>query len=137
VVAKEVSDAYTHYWQVVADTALSLDPAPLAEVAAGDQLQVLQNNLADDSASNRATRVEVQHNFIVVSVDGDRAEVADQLTDRSILVDPETHEPLPGQAAPPSAETAPPINAIIDLRRVDATWKVVSAGRAVERAQTP
>jgi hypothetical protein len=97
----------------------------------------LKKNLADDSASNRATREKVQHSFVVVSADGDQAEVADQLRDLSVVVDPATHEPLSGQSASPTADTAPLINAIVDLHCIDNTWKVVRAGQADARAQTP
>jgi hypothetical protein len=134
---EEVSDAYLHYWQVVADTALTLDPVPLAEVAAGEQLSVLEKNLAEDSSNNHATRMKVQHDFVVVSVNSDQAEVADQLRDLSIVVDASTHEPLPDQADAASIDSIPPINAILDLRRIDGTWKVVTAGKALEQAQTP
>jgi hypothetical protein len=127
-----VSEAYLHYWQVVADTALSLDPAPLDQVAAGDQLAALQKSIENDKANSRATRMDTQHNFVVISATTSQAEVADRLHYAVTMVDADSHEPLQNQAQPTSADQAPETDAILDLQNIDGVWKVVYAAKAVE-----
>jgi hypothetical protein len=126
--AAEVSEAYTHYWQVKADAFLALDPAPLDSVAAGNELTALRKDIEDDRAQGRAIHVKVQSNFIVLSADHDQAQVADRLRDLSVYVDPSTQQPLPGEAEPASPDAAPEIHAIYQLRRIDGVWKVVDGG---------
>jgi len=134
--AAEVSTAYLQYWQVVADTALTLDPGPLEEVAAEEQLEALRSNIEEDRSNNRATHMKLQHDFIVVFADATHAQVADRLRDLSYYVDASTLEPLPGQTEP-VPEIAPRVNAILDLRQVDGHWKVVRAAKAVPEGRTP
>jgi hypothetical protein len=126
----EVSAAYLHYWQVVSDSSLSLDPSHLGDVTAGDQLAALQKNLDEDKAAGRAIRMDIQHNFVVVSASPTEAEVADRSRDLSIWVDPTSGDPLPGQVQPASPDQAPEVDAVLDLQKIDGQWKVVYAARA-------
>jgi hypothetical protein len=127
--ASQVSSAYARYWQVLADADWSNDPSALDQVAAGEQLATLRNNISEDQSLNRATRVRVQHSYSVVSAHDDQAQVEDHIQDLSVYVDPITHEPLPGEVEPSSAEAAPTTDATFQLQLLDGTWKVVSATR--------
>jgi hypothetical protein len=127
--AAEVSAAYARYWQVLADADYSNDPSALEQVAAGEQLATLQNNIAEDQSLGRATRVRVQHSFAVASVHDNQAEVDDHLQDLSVFVDPNTHNPLAGEVEPSSVDAAPAFDAIFQLQLLDGTWKVTSAAR--------
>lgn len=125
----EVSAAYLNYFQVRGDALLNLDPAPLTQVAAGQVLAGLQKQIESDRAQGRAIETNVQHNFVVLSVQGDSATVADGYRDFSVFVDPITHEPLPGQVVPASAEAAPLAKVVYHLQRIDGIWKVVGGER--------
>jgi len=125
----EVSAAYLNYFQVSGDALLALDTAPLPQVAAGQVLAGLQQQIESDRAQGRAIETNVQHDFVVLSVQGDTATVADRYRDSSIFVDPVTHEPLPGQVAPASADEAPLIKVVYHLQRIDGSWKVVEGAR--------
>jgi hypothetical protein len=120
----EVSEAYLRYFQVSADALLALDPSRLAEVAADGELSALAQSIETDRAQGRALKTSLQHNFVVSSVQGDEAQVADQLRDSSFFVDPETQEPLPGQFIPNSPDAAPLVRIIYRLQRTDGSWKV-------------
>ncbi len=127
--AGEVSAAYARYWQVLADADWSSDPSALDQVAAGEELSRLQNAIVEDQAHGRATRIGVQHSFLVATAHDGQAEVDDHIQDLSVYVDPGTHEPLPGEVEPSSAEAAPATDAVFQLQQLEGTWKVVSAAR--------
>ncbi len=100
-----------------------LDPAPLDAVATGDELLALRRDVEQLRARGRAIRAEVQHQYTVVRVDGDEAQVADRLRDFSIYVDATTREPLPGQVRPSEAD-APQSTILYFLRKENGDWKV-------------
>jgi hypothetical protein len=124
--AAEVSDAYLRYFQVSADALLKLDSSRLADVATDGELSALAQSIDDDRAQGRALKTDVQHNFVVLSVQNDEAEVADQFRDSSFFVDPVTQEVLPGQVIPNSPDTAPLVRIVYRLQRIDGTWKVTA-----------
>lgn len=74
-------------------------------------------------AQGRAIRAEVQHQYTVVRVDRDEAQVLDRLRDFSIYVDATTKQPLAGQVRPDDAN-APVSTSLYFLRNVDGAWKV-------------
>ena len=130
--AAEIAAAYQRYWEVRSEALLDLDPAPLADVAAGESLAGLQKSIEDDRAQGRALQTNVEHEQVyVVDVQGDEADVADRYKDSSIYVDPDSHTPLPGQVAPASPDVAPAVSVLYHLQRVDGAWKVVSGQRFV------
>jgi hypothetical protein len=124
--AAEVSDAYLRYFQVSADALLKLDSSRLADVATDGELSALAQSIEDDRAQGRALKTDVQHNFVVLSVQNDEAQVADQFRDSSFFVDPVTQEVLPGQVIPNSPDTAPLVRIVYRLQRIDGTWKVTA-----------
>jgi hypothetical protein len=123
--AKEVADAYLHYFQVRAEALLTLDPVPLETVSTGEALTGLQEDIQESRAAGRATLIDVQHSCVVLRVDGDEADVADRYRDSSIFVDPVTHQPLPGEVKPASPAEAPEVKVVYRLRRVGPSWKVI------------
>ena len=125
----EVAQAYLHYFDVRSEALLNLDPSHLPEVAAGPPLAGLEQDIQEDRAQNRALQTNVQHDFAVLVVQGDQAIVADRYRDSSIFVDPDTHQPLPGQVAPESPDQAPLVKVVYYLQRIDGTWKVVRGER--------
>jgi hypothetical protein len=99
-----------------------LDPAPLEQVATGDELSALRKSIEDDRARGRALRTEVQHQYAVERVEGDDAWVRDHAQDRSTYVDFQTREPLPQQD---QGERS--YNVVYHFRKVDGTWKANDA----------
>jgi hypothetical protein len=123
--AQQVSDAYVKYFQVSADALYDLDPTPLDAVAAGAELDALRYSIERDRTEGRALKTDVKHNYLVVWVQGDDADIADHYSDSSIWVDATTKQALPGEVAPTSE--APIVSILYHLHRVDGAWKVVSA----------
>jgi hypothetical protein len=120
---RQIETAYTQYWDARAQAASTLDPKPLDDVAMGDELLALRHDVAQLRADGRAIKVEVQHQFTVLRVDGDQAQVLDRLRDFSIYVDPTSRQPLPGEVRPDEAN-APRLTSLYFLRNADGTWKV-------------
>ena len=120
---REVETAYSQYWDARSQATWTLDPAVLDEVATGEELAALKRDVDGLRAEGRAIKTEVQHQFTVVRVDGDEAQVLDRFRDFSIYVDSQTKQPLPGEVRPDEA-SAPLNTALYYMRRVDATWKV-------------
>jgi hypothetical protein len=127
---REVEAAYTQYWDARAQAVWTLDPAPLDDVATGDELEALRSDVEQLRADGRAIKAEVEHQYTVISVDGDEAQVGDRLRDFSIYVDAATKEPLPGQVRPDEA-SAPLSTILYFLRNEGGTWKVERGERHV------
>ena len=100
-----------------------MDPTVLDDVATGDELAALKRDVDGLRAEGRAIKTEVQHQFTVVRVDGDEAQVLDRFRDFSIYVDAQTKQPLPGEVRPDEA-SAPLNTALYYMRKVDGAWKV-------------
>ena len=94
---REVETAYTQYWDARAQAVWTLDAAPLDNVSTGDELLALRHDVQQLRTDDRAIKVEVEHQFTVIRVDGDQAQVLDRLRDYSIYVDPTSKQPLPGR----------------------------------------
>jgi hypothetical protein len=127
---REVETAYTQYWDARAQATWTLDPTPLDDVSTGDELLALRRDVDELRNDGRAIKSEVQHQYTVLSVDGDQAQVADRLRDFSIYVDAATKEPLPGQVRPDEAN-APLSTIVYFLRNEAGTWKVERGERHV------
>jgi len=130
----EVSQAYLRYFQVSADALRTLNPGGLDSVATGDELQFLRDEIEKDRAEGRALDTQVQHNFSVLQVQADEAEIADAYRDSSVYVNPKSGEPSPGQVRPSSPDAAPVTKEVYHLRREVAadgrsTWKVEKVDR--------
>ena len=120
---REIETAYTQYWDARAQAVWTLDPVPLADVATGEELVALRRDVEQLRTDGRAIKAEVQHQYVVIRVDGDVAQVLDRLRDFSIYVDPASKQPLPGQVRP-DENNAPLTTSLYFLRNVDGTWRV-------------
>ena len=72
------------------------------------------------------------HDIGIAHFEGDPDDVvavADSYKDLSFWVDATTHEPLPGQTIPSSADEAPEVNVYYKLRNIDGVWKVIEGHR--------
>jgi hypothetical protein len=124
-----VSEAYDHYFEVRTDALYNLDPAPLDAVAAGDVLAGLRQSIEEDRAAGRALKTDVHHDYLVVRLQGDDADLVDSYEDSSIYVDPTSKQPLPGEVAPASPDVAPVVSIVYRFRRFNGVWKVISGTR--------
>jgi len=118
----EVRVAYLHAWEVWAEACLTLDPAPLEGVFAQPELDRARSYVRQLRASGRALRLDAAHRVTVLELDGDTALVLDELTDRSVYVDPTTRLPLPPGAQPTPAGTE---RLQCRLQRTETGWRVV------------
>jgi hypothetical protein len=107
---------------------LTLNPAVLDEVADGPELAALRQDVEKLSADGRAIKGEVQHQYSVLQVEDDQAQILDRFRDFSVYVNPATKQPLPGETRP-TLENAPLSTVVYQLRKEGATWKVVDAQR--------
>jgi len=126
VLAAEVGKAYERYWDVRAEALYNLDTSHLDEVSDGDGRQVIEQALEKLRADGRAVDTRVEHRYRVISVSPDHAEVADQYADKSIYVDPISHEPL-GSDTSQTIETVDSLRAkeLYEMQKFEDTWKVV------------
>jgi hypothetical protein len=128
-VRQEVSDAFKHYLEVRAQAFLEIDSSSLNEVADGDALADLQQQVEDERMQGRALDQDLQYQFEVLAIQGDEVVVAARFQDSSVWVDPQTHDPLAGEVKPASPDQAPLVLAQFYLKQIDGTWKVVRAER--------
>jgi len=76
--AAEIAAAYRKYFEVTSEALLNLDPSLLDEVAAGESLAGLARDFEHDRALGRALLNSVEHDFYVLRVQGDQADIADR-----------------------------------------------------------
>ena len=97
---EQVRQAYLHFWEVVAQTSLSHDPAPLSNVAGGQVLDYSTSALAHDRSVNQTWLIKLDHNIKSITViqglggPGLGAQVDDFYEDHTVLVDPQTMHPI-------------------------------------------
>ena len=121
--AQEVLNAYQHYWQVYSDALLNLDTSHVGEVATGEELARIQQEVDGFRSRNHALRVVVEHHFMVFDVTASDAKVYDETHDRSYTVDPVTKLPPQG---PDQADIE---KDTYFLQNIGGTWKVTKSVR--------
>lgn len=118
----EVEAAYLVAWEVWAVACLRLDPVSLEGVFAPPELDRAREYVRQLRASGRALRLDAAHRVTVLEFDGDNAFVLDELTDRSLYVDPATRRPLPSGAQPSPTGTE---RLHCRLRRTETGWRII------------
>lgn len=119
----EVSEAYLAYWDAYSAALLNLDASLAEEVAAGEELERIREEIEMLRADGVALRVVVEHDFAVVQASADSAVVIDEYQDRSFTVDPETKEP------PTATVTGELVTDSYEFSRIDGRWVVVRSRR--------
>lgn len=124
----EVIAGYLEYWDVYSDAVFSLNDSGLEEVMTGPQLERTLEEISSLRQQNRAAKIDVEHNFVVLNLDSaaGTAVVRDEYANHSAFVDADTKE-LIGQ--PASGEI---IKDTYSLTQVDGTWKVEDSVRDSE-----
>ena len=117
----EVKATYLRAWELWAEACFTLDPAPLERVFARPELDRVHVYVRQLRASGRALRLDAAHRVTVIALDGDTALLLDDLTDRSLYLDPATRQPLPPDAQPTPVGSE---RVYCRLRRTAAGWRV-------------
>lgn len=116
----EVEAAYLHSWDVYAHAVyhLELDEAALAEVYAGDYLELIRSEIAGRIREQRAAWVKVEHDYAIELSDAETAVVVDRYINHQVLIDPSTKRPVEDDPNEIVVD-------VIELARIDGNWKVV------------
>lgn len=116
---QEVEAAYLKSWDVYAKAMRNVDTSHLADVYAGDALQMRTEEINDLARLNRAGQIRVSHDYSISVFDnGNRALVIDAYSNHSVLIDSQSGNPLESD----------PNNVVkrqYELRYLEGTWKVV------------
>lgn len=114
-----VEEAYLRYWAVYSDALYTLDTSRLDEVMAGTELQLAIERVEELRSSNRAAKIDVEHNHVIVDIGSTTAAIEDRYLNKSYLVDATTKQPL---QSPDEGEIE---NIACRLELRDGIWKVV------------
>lgn len=117
-----VHEAYLRAWEVWAEACLMLDSTLLEAAFASPELDRARSYVRQLRASGRALRLDAAHRVTVLEIDGDTALVLDELTDRSLYIDPATRMLLPPGAQPTPTGTE---RLQCRLRRTETGWRVI------------
>jgi hypothetical protein len=120
---EEVLAVYARYWEAYGQAVLNLDAGLVDGVVAGQQLQLIRDEIKDLSSKGLAVRVVVQHNPAVINVSGDSAIVFDTMVNNTFYVDAQTKQP---PAASGSGEV---LRDTFFLERVNGVWVVMRSNR--------
>lgn len=113
----EVEQAYLRFWEALAGANLALDPKPLGEVATGEALATLSEQLEEQRAQNQPVLVRVEHDYQILVTAPDTASVDDRYVNHTVRLDPVTRQPIEPD---PNAQARDSHT----MRKVDGTWKV-------------
>jgi hypothetical protein len=122
-VEEEATQAYLDYWDAYAEAVLNLDASLLQGVAAGEELQRIQDEIEELRSQGSAVRIRVEHNYVIVDSSPDSVALFDEITNNSFLVDAESKEPTD---APGSGEI---LRDTFYLDKTGDTWLVVRSTR--------
>lgn len=115
--AVEVELAYLKFWEVWAQANLELKPALLHQVATGEALEALEDQVVTQKDMDQPVRIEVEHHYEMLLTTPDSASVEDTYINRSVRLSPETMQPI---EPVPDAR----VRKSHTLRKVDGIWKV-------------
>ncbi len=121
---QQVMQAYHHYWRDYRQALYTLISSQMSNVATGDELRQVQEQVVSLRRVNHAVRTRVTHHALVVSIRGDKATVYDEILNRSFTIDPLTKQP------PQGSNRADLEKDIYFFQRVQGKWKVVKSVQA-------
>lgn len=115
--AAEVERAYLRFWEVWTEANLKLDPELMKQVATGEALRVLTEQIEEQRAKNQPVRISVEHHYDTLLTGPDTASVEDRYVNHSVRLNPATMQPI-------EADAGIEIRASHSLRRTDRQWHV-------------
>jgi len=120
---QQVMQAYHHYWRDYRQALYTLTTFRLSRVAAGNELQRLESEVAGFKKRGYAVRVRVTHHALIVSITGDTATVYDEVLNRSYAVDLVTKQPGQGSSQADREKN------MYSLQQFQGVWKVTKVLR--------
>lgn len=114
---QEVEAAYLKSWDVYIRAKREVTSEGLDCCYFGDQLARTRADIEDRIKRNAPARVSVEHNYRIRMIAADVAVVEDTYRNHSVLIDPDTGEPIEADPNNTSSE-------IYTLRRIEGVWKV-------------
>lgn len=119
---EEVEAAYLRSWEVYAEAVRTLDPSGLEESYANEQLARTRAEVEERARLGEPSSVDVDHDYDIQILEEGFAVVRDTYRNHSVLIDPETGEPVEED---PNSE----ITEVYTLWEVDGRWVVVDIVR--------
>ena len=119
----EIVSTYLRYWDAYSLAVLNLDPAAVRGIAAGEELDGIEDEIDELRSMNLAVRTVVQHNPVVLHISEDDAVLEDTMTNNSFYVDPVTKNP------PAASGTGEILRDTYYFEKVDGKWTVVRSVR--------
>jgi len=120
---QQVMQAYHHYWRDYRQALYTLTTSRLSRVAAGNELQRVESEVAGFKKRGYAVRVRVTHHALIVSITGDTATVYDEVLNRSYAVDAVTKQPGQGSSQADREKN------VYSLQKFQGVWKVTKVLR--------
>ncbi len=120
---QQVMQAYHHYWRDYRRALYTLTASSLSRVAAGNELQRMESEVAGFKKRGYAVRVRVAHHALIVSITGDTATIYDEVLNRSYAVDPVTKQPGQGSSQADREKN------VYSLQKFHGVWKVTKVLR--------
>jgi|SRR5581483_2531177 len=115
---QQIEQAYLHYWDVYSGALFNLDASAASQVAAGAEVQRIQDEVDSFRRKGDAVRVVVQHHYLIFDVTDTDAKVYDEIQNGSFSVDPLTKQPPQGSDATDLERDT------FFFHRIDGAWKV-------------
>ena len=122
-VEEEVSQAYLHYWDAYSQALLNLDATLVEDVASGERLQLIRDEIEGLRSQGLALRTVVTHNPVILQASESSAVLYDEIVNNSFYVDPQTKDP---PVAPGSGEI---LRDTYYLESTNGQWMVVRSTR--------
>ena len=122
-VEEEVSQAYLHYWDAYSQALLNLDATLVEDVASGERLQLIRDEIEGLRSQGLALRTVVTHNPVILQASESSAVLYDEIVNNSFYVDPQTQDP---PVAPGSGEI---LRDTYYLESTNGQWMVVRSTR--------
>lgn len=116
-VRTQVEQAYLKFWEVWAAANLELDPARMEQVAAGEALTVLREQVEGQRSKNQPVRIRVEHDYEILLPSEETASVEDRYVNHSVRLDPVTKQPI-------EPEPNQTVRKSYTLKKVAGQWKV-------------
>jgi len=113
----QVEQAYLLFWNRWTHANLQLNSSPLAEVATGEALKGLVEQIEEQRAQNQPVRISVEHKYNIVITDENTASVDDRYVNHSQRLDPSTKQPI-------ESDPKAMVRKSHTLKKVDGRWKV-------------
>jgi hypothetical protein len=120
---RAVEQAYLRYWERYSEALETLDTSGIREVATGEELARIQDEVDGLRQQGEAIRVDVSHKYVIFDIEPDEAKVFDEILNRSYSIDPVTLGPSQGP------DVADLVKDTFFFKKDNGVWKVTKSVR--------